>query len=79
LFKIQWNVYPALSIQQSTLGEAAGLGLFARRDISTEDNDGVLCRFFGKIVVATEEQVSLLHHFKFKLTNFDISFPEVTH
>jgi hypothetical protein len=61
LMKMQFNIYPSLTIKHSTLGEPGGLGLFARSDISINDNDGILCHFFGKIIVATEEQVSLMH------------------
>jgi hypothetical protein len=57
----QWNLYPALTVKKSTLGEVAGLGLFARKDISCSENGGLLCHFFGKIIVATEEQVRQKH------------------
>jgi hypothetical protein len=53
----QWHLYPALTVKQSTLGSGVGLGLFARKDILCSDSRAILCRFFGKIIVATEEQV----------------------
>jgi hypothetical protein len=63
VLKLQWRIYPALTIKHSTLGEPGGLGLFARKDITTDENDGILCFFFGKIIVATEEEVSFLQVF----------------
>jgi predicted alpha-1,6-mannanase (GH76 family) len=64
LLQAQWSKFPSLTIGYSSLGEAVGLGLFARRDISCSENNGMLLPFFGKIIVATEEQVSEIYkHF----------------
>jgi hypothetical protein len=61
LLRAQWKFFPSLTIAPSTLGEAVGLGLFARTDIVCSDNNGMLMPFFGKVIVATEEQVSKIH------------------
>jgi hypothetical protein len=61
MLKTQYYTYPSLTLKHSTLGESGGLGLFARRDINMQDDQVViLCHFFGKLVVATEEQVSVI-------------------
>jgi hypothetical protein len=61
LLKMQWRLFPALTIKHSTLGNDAGLGLFARKDLRLEEDIGILCVFFGKIIVATEEEVSFVN------------------
>jgi hypothetical protein len=61
LLQTQWKIFPALTIGHSSLGEDVGLGLYARRDIKCSDNNGMLLPFFGKIIVATEEQVSKIY------------------
>jgi hypothetical protein len=47
-----------LTIKTSTLGPTVGKGLFAARDIHPSQQGGILCFFFGKVVLCTDEEIA---------------------
>jgi hypothetical protein len=49
-----------LRVNNSALGPEVGLGLFATKDIDVGSRSGVLCYYWGKVVLATEDE--LLQH-----------------
>jgi hypothetical protein len=59
VLKLQHIKYPYLSLRQSSLGPAAGTGLFATKDIHVKERGGILCYFFGNLALCTEDQVQL--------------------
>ena len=44
------------SVQASTLG-GDQLGLFATKNINKKDNGGILCFFFGKLTIASDQEI----------------------
>jgi hypothetical protein len=66
-----------LRVHNSSLGPAVGLGLYARRNIHVSSRSGVLCYFWGKVVLATEEDLLQHDHPLFcALRKYVLQFPE---
>jgi hypothetical protein len=56
--RLEHTKYPFLRVGKSSLGSAAGLGLFAKRDIDVSSRGGVLCVFWGKLALCTEDDIA---------------------
>lgn len=57
--KHQCEVHPKLMLKTSSLGEDVGLGLYATEFIDEAEMGGILLQPFGKIIVATNAEVTI--------------------
>jgi hypothetical protein len=58
VIRLQLQKLDYLTIKASSLGPAVGKGLFATRDIHPSQQGGILCFFFGKVALCTNEEIA---------------------
>jgi hypothetical protein len=58
VMRLQLKKLDYLTVKPSTLGPTVGKGLFATRDIHPSQQGGILCSFFGKVVLCTDEEIA---------------------
>jgi hypothetical protein len=58
VIRLQLQKLAHLTIKPSTLGPTVGKGLFATTDIHPSQQGGILCFFFGKVALCTEEEIA---------------------
>jgi hypothetical protein len=58
VLRLQLEKMPYLTLKHSTLGPSVGKGLFAARDIHPSQQGGILCFFFGKLALCSDQEIA---------------------
>jgi hypothetical protein len=58
VLRLQLRKMDHLTIKPSTLGPKVGKGLFAAKDIHPSQQGGILCFFFGKLLLCSNEEIA---------------------